>query len=820
MTAHSRPALGKCNRHARVISLKFPVHFEAIWNYISLQPLLVLAAAFCCWRLSGYELMRETNSITLKLKALFAGLLLLGTAAAAQAGETVLVEAESFENPGGWALDTQFIEIMGSPYLLAHGMGQPVKDAVTTVKFPSSGKYRVLVRTKDWVARWKAPGAPGKFQVLVNGEALKETFGTKSEDWFWQDGGAVEIKGTEAKVALHDLTGFEGRCDAIIFTKDPTFIPPNTGEILPQWRRELMGLPAKPVEAGPYDLVVVGGGYGGMGAAIAAARMGIKVALIQNRPVLGGNGSSEIRVWAQGGTRRGLYPKLGGIVEEFMDKAKSSPGTFEEFGDAKKEELVRAEKNITLFLNNHVFSVETNGNHLVAVLGLDTRTGKVTRFAGKLFVDSTGHATVGALAGADHTVQEEGHLGMSNMWRWENGEAPTKFPETPWGLEMTMDDFPYPKKGHAEWFWESGFDKHPLRDLEYTRDWNFRAIYGAFNTMKNKDGAKEHPNAKMTWVAYVGGTRESRQLLGDVILTRDDITNKKAFPDGCVPTTWDIDLHYPREQYMSKFPKDPFISKAVFDKAVDRNHGYPVPYRSFYSRNIDNLFMAGRNVSVTHEALGTVRVMKTGGMMGEVVGKAASICIKQSCLPRDVYHSYFEQLKELMNLDHYMRRDTLAGQFYKPEGSAELPPPQVFGTGVDIKKIPGIVIDDEKAVKKGKWTTGEGLKGYIGKHYIYSREPGASVRFEFEVPATGKYEVRVSAGTHENRASNTPVTVTSSTGAQTVRINQKVETTLPDGFTTVGTFTFEAGKKGAVEIGTEQANGNVHVDAVQLLPAK
>jgi hypothetical protein len=185
-----------------------------------------------------------------------------------------------------------------------------------------------------------------------------------------------------------------------------------------------------------------------------------------------------------------------------------------------------------------------------------------------------------------------------------------------------------------------------------------------------------------------------------------------------------------------------------------------------------------------------------------------------------VYHSYLDQLKELLNLDHYMRRDTVSSPIYKPENAQELPPPQVFGTGVDAKKLPGIVLDDEKAVKKGKWTSGEGLKGFVGKHYIYSREPGASVRFEFDVPTSGKYEVRVSAGAHENRASNTPVTVTSSTGAQTVRINQKVEPTLPDGFISVGTFTFQAGKQGVVEITTDQANGNVHVDAVQLLPIK
>ena len=763
------------------------------------------------------KFMRETNTTVSKLKALLAGLLLLG-AVTVQAADTVLVEAESFQSHGGWALDTQFIEIVGSPYLLAHGMGTPVKDAVTTVKFPSTGKYRVFVRTKDWVARWKAAGSPGKFQLVLDGEVLKETFGTKGEDWFWQEGGTVDIKKKEVALALHDLTGFEGRCDAIIFTKDPVYTPSNQKEILPKWRRELLGLPAKPVESGPYDLVVIGGGYGGMGAAISAARMGLKVALIQNRPVLGGNGSSEIRVWAKGGTRRGLYPNLGEIVEEFEDKAKMSPGTYEEFGDDKKEAIVRAEKNITLFLNNHVFAVETNGNRIVSVQGLDTRTSEVTRFTGKFFVDSTGHAGIGALAGADHTVQEEGHLGMSNMWRWENAEGPVKFPETPWALDLTMDDFPYPKRFHAEWFWESGFDKHPLHDLEYTRDWNFRAIYGAFNAMKNKDGAKEHPNAKMVWVAYVGGTRESRQLLGDVILTRDDITSKKMFPDGCVPTTWDIDLHYPREQYMKKFPNDPFISKAVFDKAVDRNHGYPVPYRTFYSRNIENLFMAGRNVSVTHEALGTVRVMKTGGMMGEVVGKAASICVKQNCLPRDVYHSYLDQLKELMNLKGVMRRDSVNSPFYVAGDAAQLPPPEVVYN--DPKKLPGIVIDDEQAQKKGKWTAGEGLKGYIGKHYIYGRDAGASVRYEFTVPTSGKYEVRLSYGMHENRATNVPVTVTDTAGSKTVTVNQRVEPPLTNGFVSLGTYTFDAAKKGAVEIGTDKVNGNVHADAIQVLPAK
>lgn len=745
----------------------------------------------------------------------------LGAGLSAAGAQTILVEAESFQTHGGWSLDTQFIEIMGSPYLLAHGLGEPVQDATTTVKFAETGSYRVLVRTKDWVARWKAPGQPGRFQVLVDGKPLAETFGTKSADWFWHDSGSVDITKPEVTVALHDLTGFDGRCDAIVFTKDAAFNPPNDRDPFPVWRRKLLGISEKTTEAGPFDLVVVGGGYGGMGAAISAARMGCKVALIQNRPVLGGNGSSEIRVWAQGGTRRGLYPNLGEIVEEFMDRAKDSPGTFEEFGDERKEAVVRAEKNISLFLNTHAFAVETSldKKRIVSVTAFNTMTSEVTRFKGALFCDATGHATIGALAGADHTVKEEGHLGMSNMWRWEETDKPQRFPDTPWALDLTLDDFPYPKRGKGEWFWESGFDKHPLHDLEYTRDWNLRAVYGAFNAMKNKDGTAEHKNAKLVWVAHIGGTRESRQLLGDVILTREDITNKKPFPDGCVPTTWDIDLHYPKEQFAKKFPEDPFISKAVFDKAVDRQHGYPVPYRCFYSRNIENLFMAGRNVSVTHEALGTVRVMKTGGMIGEVVGKAASICIKHACTPRDVYHNYLDELKELMRLKGILRRDTVNGQFYTASDAKELPPPPV--TFLDPRTLPGIVIDDKQAKLEGKWTSGTGLKGYVGEHYQYAgKGDKASARFEFNVPASGRYEVRIAYGTHENRATNVPVEIQAANGSKVVRVNMRQAPPLENGFLSLGPWQFETGKPGAVIFSTDGVDGFVHIDAVQVLPAK
>ena len=166
-----------------------------------------------------------------------------------------------------------------------------------------------------------------------------------------------------------------------------------------------------------YDLVVIGGGYAGMGSAISAARMGIKVALIQNRPVLGGNGSSEVRVWSQGYIRRGKFPRIGEIIAEFADNATKSPGRKEEFGDDLKEEIVLAEENIDLFLNHHAYAVETAGDEIVGVSAFDTRTSERKTFRGAFFADCTGHGTIGALAEADWDMTPEGRMGMSNMWR-------------------------------------------------------------------------------------------------------------------------------------------------------------------------------------------------------------------------------------------------------------------------------------------------------------------------------------------------------------------------------------------------------------------
>ena len=746
------------------------------------------------------------------------------------AADRLLVEAESFQSHGGWSLDTQFIDLMGSPYLLAHGLGAPVKDATTTASFPATGKYRVWVRTKDWVAHWKAPGTPGKFQVLINGQPLAETFGTKSAAWFWHDGGEVTISDRTTPIALRDLTGFDGRCDALYFTTDLNETPPNDTAPLSGWRKTALALPATPEDMGQFDLVVVGGGYGGMGSAISAARMGLKVALIQNRPVLGGNGSSEVRVWAMGLIRRGKYPHIGEMIEEFADKAKNSPGTYEEFGDAQKEAHVRAEKNISLFLNEHVYAAATEGGKIVSVTSLNTTNSREKIYRGKYFVDCTGHGNLAHLAGAKYEIELKDLLGMSNMWVWSHGDAPKSFPETPWALDLTMDDFPYPKmgkadmttKGKGEWFWESGFNKHPINDLELIRDWNLRAVFGAFNAMKNRDGKAEHPKAKLDWVAYIGGTRESRRIVGDVMLTHEDIVTKKDFPDGCVPSTWSIDLHFPKKEFADKFPENPFIAIAQHDRRIDRDFGYPIPYRCLYSVNVSNMFMAGRDISVTDQALGTVRVMKTIGMMGEVVGKAAAVALKHNATPRDVYHLYWSELDTLLKLPGRARR--------APDATFDISgaePPPVDDTGgrgtptapAPLTGIPGIVVDNQAAKLTGNWTPGANL-AHVGPDYQYGRGAGVKAVFELTIPKDGRYEVRFATAPHENRASNTQVTVRSADGDRKMVVNQKQPGKIDNRWVSLGTFRFAAGKPVAVEVDGAGADGNVHIDAVQALPVE
>lgn len=585
---------------------------------------------------------------------------LLATLGFGKKTSTLLVEAENFDIKGGWVVDQQFMNVMGSPFLMAHGLGNPVKDAKTTLNVPAKGNYDIYVRTRNWASTWTNE-APGVFKISINGKEIDHQFGAATDQWTWEKVSDVNINSKKLTLALHDLTGFNGRCDAIIITNDKGFIAPKSINELKKFRANNIPEQKKIKKAGSYDLVIIGGGMPGVCMAISAARLGVNVALIQNRPVLGGNNSSEVRVHLGARINQKPYPRLGDIVNEIGPTKGGNARPENYYEDDKKLKAVLAEKNISLFLNYHANEVTTANNQITEVVAENIETGKKLRFAGTLFADCTGDGIIGAMAGAEFMEGRESRsaynepeapvradsltMGASVQWFSKKENKPAPFPQIKWGLPWNEEKAEVITRG--DWQWETGMGLDMEQDFEHIRDYGLLAVFSNWSYIKNAPATKEKlSNQKLKWVAFVAGKRESRRLKGDIVLTQNDIETPKIYKDKTCTATWSLDLHYPDPKNEKLFPGAPFKSYA---KHI-RIKPYPIPYRCFYSKNVNNLFMAGRNISVSHVALGTVRLMRTGGMMGEVLGMAASICKKEKALPRDVYEKYLDQLIELMKI--------------------------------------------------------------------------------------------------------------------------------------------------------------------------
>lgn len=574
------------------------------------------------------------------------------------AGATdILVETEAFQDKGGWSVDQQFMDLMGSPYLLAHGLGTPVADATTTIAVEQSATYHVYVRTYNWTAPFTGgQKGPGAFQLFIGEKFRSAQLGTIGNSWYWQEAGQVKLQKGEHRLTLHDLTGFDGRCDAILLTTAKTFNP-NRVTASASWRRAL--LKAGPDKQQSFDFVVVGGGIAGMCAAVAAARQNLRVALVNDRFVLGGNNSSEVRVHLGGIIETGKYPRLGRMIREFGHSRSGNAMPADYYEDLKKDSFILQEKNITLFAGFRAIGVKTAGNSIEQVTIEHIENARRVVLSAPVFADCTGDGSIGAWAGADYVMGREAKyeyheslaqehadtivMGSSLQWYSKTTDKPSSFPLFEHGLAFNAQNAQYVTNG--EWTWETGMNKNQITQAEEVRDYGMLVVYSNWSFLKNRSDRKNrYARRQLDWLGYVLGKRESRRLLGDYVLTQNDIDNNIQHKDASFCTTWAIDLHFPDPENSKYFPGKEFKSRTVHNWI----HPYDVPYRCLYSRNIRNLFMAGRNISCTHVALGTVRVMRTTGMMGEVVGLAASLCHQYGVTPRGVYDQHLTELQTLM----------------------------------------------------------------------------------------------------------------------------------------------------------------------------
>ncbi len=663
----------------------------------------------------------------------------------ASALERVLIEAERFDVPGGWKVDAQFVESMGSPYLIAHGLGVPVTDASTSAAFPSTGSYHVWVRTRNWVPAYSGDAAPGRFQLIVGGTVLPQILGAESGAaggaWHWQSAGAVDIGALEATVALRDLTGFNGRCDAVAFISGSDQPPPNDSS-LAAWRLSALGESLTPAVSESFDCVIVGAGLGGCGAALAAARSGLRVALVQDRPVLGGNASEEIRVATRGEMRYAIVDEIDTTPYTNRDDRTAA-------ADVTRLSVIEAESNITLFMPWRAYAAATNAVRRITHVDIQkVNSPQRKRLQAPLFVDATGDGWIGYWAGADFRQGREANsefnesrapaaadlktMGNSLMWKSRDTGSPSEFPtDLPWAQAVAGAR----ADTGGEWNWEYGISLDTIYDAEEIRDHLLRAIYGNFaNAKKNSANA----NRALSWVPYVAGKRESRRLMGDYILSQNDLEQGVYFEDAVITTDWGIDLHYETSvSYLSTYSKGAPIAKPAY-----------VPYRCFYSRNIPNLFMAGRNFSTTHVGIGSPRVMNTIGQMGVVVGYAAAICIQHDLEPRDVY-----RIKE--HTDDLQAR--LAGNFISSSASwPERPPPA--GSGVILDNS-----DAAPAVRIfGEWSVSSSDPGYYGANYLHDGNSGKGRKRVAYLPALtphATYAISVRTPASANKATNIPVWV-------------------------------------------------------------
>lgn len=415
-----------------------------------------------------------------------------------------------------------------------------------------------------------------------------------------------------------------------------------------------------------YEVVVIGGGAAGICAAVAAARNGAKTMLVQDRPVLGGNASSEIRVHLNGVNhlKDGLPERETGIIEEFLllNRFQNPQESFTVWDHVLYDFVIR-EPNLDLLLNTSAMRANTENGEIVSAYCYQLTTELEFTINGEQFIDCSGDGLLAATSGALYRTGREAASEFNEKYApkeadgWQMGGT-VLLSSKDMGRPMPFEPPSFVRKYDAEkshkgrklkpfvegfWWVELGSEDDIIADYEENREKLMGYAYGVWDHVKNSGKFPEAENFALDWVCSLPGKRESRRFIGDFILSEGDLLGYRNFEDAVAFGGWSLDEHNPGGIENLAEPPSYFHEKFA--------EVYQIPYRSLYSKNVSNLQFAGRNISQTHMALSSSRIMATCALEGQAVGTAAALCIKHDVLPRGISEKYVNELQEQLMRD-------------------------------------------------------------------------------------------------------------------------------------------------------------------------
>lgn len=524
----------------------------------------------------------------------------------------------------------------------------------------------------------------------------------------------------------------------------------------------------KKVKNAEYDVVVIGGGMSGICAALAAARHGARTALVHDRHVLGGNASSEIRMHICGASENLAKPDLeeSGILHEIMLDNKSRNDYYNfSIWDMVLFSTVKRQKNLTVYLSTAMESCEMGeGSTIRSIDAYQLTTETHWKISGKVFIDCTGNATLGYYAGAEFRTGSEGRdefgepdapgqpnkerMGNTLLFKAVGRGHPVAFKKPDFARTFTEEELKYRThsavhgaqiKGEVDkayvrmtsfstssvdygywWIELPGETDDIIDEYEQIRDELVSCIYGIWDHLKN-GGDHGAENYDLEWVGMLPGSREGRRLIGDYILNENDILSNRQFEDAVAYGGWPMDIHTAKGLY----DFDELPSRVIsFDGA------YTIPYRSYYSKNISNLMMAGRDISASKMAMGSTRVMGTCAVGGQAVGTAAALCIKYDCDSRGVQEHMRELQQMLLKDDDYIPgilnedpKDLARSAKVTATSAREGCPPE--------NVINGISRDEDG--HQNLWISGKGrTEGEMLTLHLADRQPVSEVHLTFD----------------------------------------------------------------------------------------